>query len=89
MEIYILPQDIRHREHVHCEEGIKKFCQRTGLSFESLMRGEVTADALRGLDTALGNEAARNAEERVQLECAAMPEAEASAMPQKTSEVSA
>lgn len=86
-EIYVLPQDIRHKEHIHCMAGVKKFCQRTGVDFESLVGGKVTADTLRGLDTAMGNEVARNAEERVQLERAAQ---EASpVLPQEASEASA
>lgn len=72
--IYILPQDIRHRGHIHCEEGIKKFCQRTGLDYDKLMHGGISADELRSFDTAMGNEAARNAEERALNAAQAQPE---------------
>jgi hypothetical protein len=67
VDIFILPEDIRHRGHIHCVSGIKKFCQRTGVDYERLMNGSMSTDELRSFDTAMGNEVARNAEERVAM----------------------
>lgn len=65
MDVFIFQQDMRHGEHLHCASGIRRFCQRTGIDFDRLMRGEVTADELRATGQHMGMEAARNAEERV------------------------
>lgn len=69
--IYIRPEDLRHREHLHCTAGIRRFCQRTGLDYDRLMAGGVTTEEVIALHTAMGDEVVRNAEERRGLEQAA------------------
>lgn len=66
--IYILPQDLHHREHQHCRSGILRFCERTGIDFDALMSGKVTSAEMFDVDNALGNEVAQNAELRVKAE---------------------
>ena len=62
--VYVLVQDIRHGKNIHCASGIRRFCQRTGIDFDKLMRGAVTAEELRATGQHMGIETARNAEER-------------------------
>ena len=68
MEVYILPEDIRHGDHLHCGSGIRRFCTRTGVDFDTLMRGEITAEELRATGQHMGIETASNAEVRVAQE---------------------
>ena len=63
--VFILPQDIRHGEHLHCVSGIRRFCERTGIDFEQLMKGKITSDELRKTGQYMGIETAENAENRV------------------------
>lgn len=66
MDVFIAVQDIRHGSHMHCAEGIQRFCRRTGISYEKLMAGEVTAEEMEATGQHMGMEVARNAREREQ-----------------------
>ena len=68
MSVFVLPQDIRHGEHVHCLSGVRRFCVRTGIDFERLMSGGVTVNELRATGQHMGIETARNAEERTAMQ---------------------
>lgn len=68
MNVYVLPQDIRHGEHLHCLSGVRRFCARTGIDFDRLMSGGVTAAELLATGQHMGMETARNAEERTARE---------------------
>lgn len=67
-DIFVLPGDIRHGEHLHCAEGIRRFCLRTGIDFAALMAGRVTADELEATGQHMGIETAKNARERARRE---------------------
>lgn len=62
--VFISISDIRHGEHPHCMEGIRRFCDRTGMDFDALMAGKVTAEEAEATGQLMGMEAARNARER-------------------------
>lgn len=66
--VFVLPEDIRHGDHLHCAEGILRFCQRTGIDLSALMAGRVTADELVATGQHMGIETAKNARERARRE---------------------
>ena len=66
--VFVLPGDIRHGDHLHCAEGIRRFCLRTGIDFAALVAGRVTADELVATGQHMGIETAKNARERVSRE---------------------
>ena len=66
--VFVLPGDIRHGEHLHCAEGIRRFCLRTGIDFAALMAGRVTAEELEATGQHMGIETAKNARERARRE---------------------
>lgn len=66
--VFVLPDDIRHGEHLHCAEGIRRFCLRTGIDFAALMAGRVTAEELEATGQHMGIETAKNARERADRE---------------------
>lgn len=63
-KIYIQPCDLRHRSHIHCKEGLERFCARTGLIYDDLVNGRVTAEEMEATKQYMGIEVARNARER-------------------------
>lgn len=66
--VFVLPCDIRHGEHLHCADGVRRFCLRTGIDFAALMAGRVTADELETTGQHMGIETAKNARERARHE---------------------
>ena len=66
-DVFVLPGDIRHGEHLHCADGVRRFCLRTGIDFAALMAGRVTADELEATGH-MGIETAKNARERARHE---------------------
>ena len=67
-DVFVLPGDIRHGEHLHCADGVRRFCLRTGIDFAALMAGRVTADELEATAEHMGIETAKNARERARHE---------------------
>ena len=64
MRIYVEIEDIRHGDHFHCLEGIRRFCTRTGIDCDDLLAGKITAEELEATGQHMGIEVARNARER-------------------------
>lgn len=60
-------EDLYHRDHIHCMSGVRRFCERTGLSYEKLIRGEVTIEEMEATKQYMGIEVAKNARNRLGL----------------------
>lgn len=60
-------EDLRHKDHIHCMSGVRRFCERTGLCYEKLIRGEVTIEEMEATEQYMGIEVARNARIRLNL----------------------
>ena len=67
-DVFVLPGDIRHGDHLRCADGVRRFCLRTGIDFAALMAGRVTADELEATGQHMGIETAKNARERARHE---------------------
>ena len=67
-DVFVLPGDIRHGEQLHCADGVRRFCLRTGIDFAALMAGRVTADELEATGQHMGIETAKTARERARHE---------------------
>ncbi|MFI3270562.1 MAG: hypothetical protein R3Y11_00430 [Pseudomonadota bacterium] len=63
--IFIQPCDLRHKKHIHCIEGLERFCSRTGLDCNDLINGRVTVEEVEATGQYMGLEVARNARERI------------------------
>ena len=67
-DVFVLPGDIRHGEHLHCADGVRRFCLRTGIDFAALMAGRVTADELEATGQHMGIKTAKNPRDRARHE---------------------